>query len=219
LERVTLHADAPPAPLAPEVITRDSEGRATVRAVRLSKPLRIDGALDETLYRDVPAISEFIQVEPQAGQPATERTETWISFDDDYVYVSFRAWDSRMESLIATEMRRDSTNNWQGNDLVSFIFDTFYDRRNSFTFTMNPLGGRSDGTMVNDRNYSSDWNPVWETKAGRRRLGGVHRERLRAPGNARARRRVRAGVSECRSLQRQLYERIRVRAGTLPDRR
>jgi hypothetical protein len=64
-------------------------------------------------------------------------------------------------------MRRDSTNSWQGNDLVSFIFDTFYDRRSSFTFTMNPLGGRSDGTMVNDRQYSSDWNPVWEMKPGR----------------------------------------------------
>ena len=67
-----------------------------------------------------------------------------------------------MDTLIATEMRRDSTNSWQGNDLVSFIFDTFYDRRTSFTFTMNPLGGRSDGTMVNDRQYSSDWNPVWD---------------------------------------------------------
>ena len=72
-----------------------------------------------------------------------------------------------METLIATEMRRDSTSSWQGNDLVSFIFDTFYDRRNSFTFTMNPLGGRSDGTMVNDRQYSSDWNPVWEIRSGR----------------------------------------------------
>jgi hypothetical protein len=162
-----LHADAPPEPIAPEVITRDGEGRATVRAVRLNEPLRVDGTLEEALYRDVPSMSEFIQVEPQAGQAATERTETWVSFDDDYVYVSFRIWDSQMESLIATEMRRDSPNNWQGNDLVAFIFDTFYDRRNSFTFTMNPLGGRSDGTMVNDRQYSSDWNPVWETKAGR----------------------------------------------------
>ena len=34
-----------------------------------------------------------------------------------------------MDTLIATEMRRDSTTSWQGNDLVSFIFDTFYDRR------------------------------------------------------------------------------------------
>jgi hypothetical protein len=163
----TLYADAPPEPIAPEVITRDAEGRATVRAVRVSQPLRIDGTLDEALYRDVPSMSDFIQVEPQAGQAATELTETWVSFDDDYVYVSFRAWDSQIESLIATEMRRDSPNNWQGNDLVAFIFDTFYDRRNSFTFTMNPLSGRSDGTMVNDRQYSGDWNPVWETRAGR----------------------------------------------------
>jgi hypothetical protein len=167
LTGAALYADAPPEPIAPDVITRDTEGHATVRAVRLSQPLRIDGALDESLYRDVPSMSDFIQVEPQAGQAATERTEAWVSFDDDYVYVSFRAWDTQMESLIATEMRRDSPNNWQGNDIVAFIFDTFYDRRNSFTFTMNPLSGRSDGTMVNDRQYSGDWNPVWETKAGR----------------------------------------------------
>ena len=164
---LSLHVDAPPAPIAPDVIRRDSEGRATVRAVRVDQPLRIDGALDEALYRDVPSISEFIQVEPDGGQPATERTETWIAFDEDNVYVSFKVWDSQMETLIATEMRRDSTNSWQGNDLVSFIFDTFYDRRSSFTFTANPLGGRSDGTMVNDRQYSSDWNPVWAMKPGR----------------------------------------------------
>ena len=164
---LTLYVDAPPAPIAPDVIRRDGEGRATVRAVRVDQPLRIDGALDEALYRDVPSISEFIQVEPDGGQPATERTETWIAFDEDNIYVSFKAWDSQMETLIATEMRRDNNNNWQGNDLVSFIFDTFYDRRSSFTFTANPLGGRSDGTMVNDRQYSSDWNPVWEMKPGR----------------------------------------------------
>ena len=44
---VTIHPDAPPEPIAPEVITRNAEGRATVRAVRVSQPLRIDGALDE----------------------------------------------------------------------------------------------------------------------------------------------------------------------------
>jgi hypothetical protein len=166
-QSLSLYPDAPPEPAAPEVVVRDAEGRATVRAVRISEPLRIDGALDEALYRDVRSISDFIQVEPNAGQAATERTETWVAFDNDYVYVAFKVWDTRMDTLIATEMRRDSTNSWQGNDLVSFIFDTFYDRRTSFTFTMNPLGGRSDGTMINDRQYSSDWNPVWETQTGR----------------------------------------------------
>jgi hypothetical protein len=166
-QSISLYADAPPEPISPEVITRDAEGRATLRAVRVAEPLRIDGALDEALYRDVRSISDFIQVEPAAGQPATERTETWVAFDDAYVYVSFKVWDSQMDTLVATEMRRDSTNSWMGNDLVSFIFDTFYDRRTSFTFTMNPAGGRSDGMTVNNRQYSSDWNPVWETKTTR----------------------------------------------------
>src|SRR5215218_8112058 len=55
----------PPAPVAPAVVTRDAEGRAAVRAVRLTQPLRIDGQLDEALYRDVLPISDFIQMEPK----------------------------------------------------------------------------------------------------------------------------------------------------------
>ena len=157
----------PPLPVPPAVVTRDPEGRAAVRAVRLSQPLRLDGRLDDALYSDVPAISGFLQMEPQAGAPATERTDVWIAFDDDHIFVSFRNWDSEMDRLIATEMRRDSTNTWQGNDLVSFIFDTFYDKRNANAFTINPLGGRSDGQMVNERQYSLDWNPVWDVKTGR----------------------------------------------------
>src|SRR5687767_8550607 len=80
----------PPPPVPPAVVARDGEGRVTVRAVRLTAPLRLDGQLDEPLYRDVPAMSDFIQMEPVNGAPATERTETWLAFDDEQVYVSFR---------------------------------------------------------------------------------------------------------------------------------
>jgi hypothetical protein len=148
-------------------VRRDDEGRAAIRAVRLSQPIRLDGQLDEALYRDVLPISDFIQMEPEAGAPATERTDAWIAFDEDNLYVSFRNCDTQMDRLIATEMRRDSTNTWQGNDIVSFIIDTFFDRRNANAFTINPLGGRSDGQMVNERQYSLDWNPVWDVKTGR----------------------------------------------------
>jgi hypothetical protein len=159
--------EGPPAPVPPSVISRDGEGGVTVRAVRLTQPLRIDGALDEALYREVPAMSDFVQVEPLAGEPATEKTETWVAFDEENVYVSFRNWDTQMDRLIATEMRRDSTIPWQGNDIVSFMFDTFFDKRNSIAFTVNPIGARSDGQVLNDRQYSSDWNAVWEFKTGR----------------------------------------------------
>src|SRR5687767_2761477 len=69
--------DGPPPPLAPEVIARDSSGRATIRAVDLAAPLRVDGRLDEALYSSVPPISDFLQMEPQHGSAATERTEVW----------------------------------------------------------------------------------------------------------------------------------------------
>ncbi|MCA1561308.1 MAG: hypothetical protein LC804_13950, partial [Acidobacteria bacterium] len=41
----------PPAPTAPAMIARDAAGRATVRAIKLSEPLRMDGRLDEDVYR------------------------------------------------------------------------------------------------------------------------------------------------------------------------
>jgi hypothetical protein len=157
----------PPPPVAPEVMSLDDAGQVTVRAVRIDQPLRVDGAFDEALYRDIKPITGMFQVEPFAGEPATERTEIWLSFDEDNLYVSVRCFDTSMDRLVATEMRRDSTLMFQGNDIISIIFDPFYDRRNTIAFTINPLGGRSDGTITNERQYSSDWNPVWTLKTGR----------------------------------------------------
>jgi hypothetical protein len=126
------------------MISRQVAGPPTLRAVQLLEPLRIDGRLDEALYTNVPAISDFVQMEPEEGAPATERTELWIAFDRDTFYVSFRCWESQPERVVAKEMRRDHGTIWSGDDNVSFFLDTFYDRRNGFTFTVNSLGGRQD---------------------------------------------------------------------------
>src|SRR5687768_15282994 len=69
------------AALAPAAImSRDSSGHITVRAVRIEAPPRIDGVLDEELYRRLPAITGFIQQDPDEGQLATEQTLVWILF-------------------------------------------------------------------------------------------------------------------------------------------
>jgi hypothetical protein len=159
--------DGPPVPVAPEVVTRDEMGRATIRAVRVTTPLNIDGRLDEPVYETVRSISDFIQIEPQPGSLATEKTEVWLTFDSEYVYISFRCWESRPELLVANEMRRDNSAIWRGNDIVAFFIDPFYDRRNGFEFTINSIGGRQDGQTSNDRDWNGDWNTVWDFKAGR----------------------------------------------------
>ncbi|MEQ1908615.1 MAG: DUF5916 domain-containing protein [Vicinamibacterales bacterium] len=156
----------PPAPTLPDTISRDDQGRATVRAVRVTTPMRIDGKLDEPHYSSVQPASGFIQMEPQAGQPATEKTEVWVSFDKDNVYVGIRAWESQPERAIVNEMRRDSNNIRQG-DSVEFSFDTFRDRRNAILFEANSLGGRTDLQSTNERQFNPDWNPVWTLVAGK----------------------------------------------------
>ena len=100
--------EGPPPPVAPEVIMRDEQGRATARAVRVDDPLNIDGELNESIYTRVTAMSDFIQNDPDEGALATERTEVWILFDDDHIYVVARCWETRPDRIIASEMRRDN---------------------------------------------------------------------------------------------------------------
>jgi hypothetical protein len=161
----------PAPPLPPEVISRDAAGLATVRAVRLTEPLNIDGRLDDRVYEEVLALSDFIQYDPLTNAPATEKTEAWVFFDRDHLYVSARCWDSSPESQwVANEMRRDSLNIVQ-NEHIVVLLDTFYDRRNAILFTLNPIGGRMDGQITDERAYNADWNPIWEFRTGRFKNG------------------------------------------------
>ena len=76
----------------------------------MAAPLRIDGQLDEEFYRSVAPMSDFVQIEPVDGAPATEKTDVWFAFDDERIYIAFRCWDSHPELRVAKEMRdRKST--------------------------------------------------------------------------------------------------------------
>ena len=155
--------DGPPPPVPPEVISRDSTGRATVRATRLPEGLVIDGRLDDPAYSRVPAITDFIQQEPDEGEIATEKTEVWIFFDDRTFYVAGRNWDTHPERMVANELRRDNRM-IQQNENFSVVLDTFYDRRNGFFFQTNPLGAIRDGLITDERHANTDWNTVWNVR-------------------------------------------------------
>ncbi len=163
----TVGIDGPPPPEPPATIRRNAAGQATVRAVRISAPIQLDGNLNEEIYGVVPPVSNFLQQEPNGGEPATERTEAWVFFDEQNVYVSARLWDSAPESeWIANEMQRDSFQ-LINNDTFSFAFDTFYDRRNGVAFMVNPIGGFFDFQLTDEGNPNSDWNPIWDSRTGR----------------------------------------------------
>ena len=116
--------------LAQEIVVgRDSDGGLTIQATRYTGQVEIDGNLDEEVYQELAPISDFIQQIPDEGAPASERTEAWVFFDDDNLYVAARNYESVPESdWVANEMRRD-TIQLRGNDSFSVMLDTFLDRQ------------------------------------------------------------------------------------------
>lgn len=158
--------DGSPPPEWPQSITRDARGRATVRAIRLDAPLSLDGRLDEAVYEDYAPFGDFVQVVPVAGAPSSERTDVWVMFDDENIYVTCRCFETAPpEEWIVNELRRDATGN-RNNEHFGVMFDTFYDRRNGVMFYANPLGARSDYSVVDEGSVNTDWNPVWNVVGG-----------------------------------------------------
>ena len=150
-------------PVPPAVIARDADGSITIRAVRLNEPLVLDGRLDDPVYNDTLPIDEFVQQEPREGAPATEKTEVWVAYDEDAVYIGARLWESDSSRRVMSDMRRDA-NNLYNNDHFAVMIDTFNDRRNGYVFFANAQGGMVDSQVANE-NANTDWNTIWETRS------------------------------------------------------
>lgn len=150
------------APVAPEVVTRNAAGHATLRAVRITTPLQIDGKLDEQIYKDTKPAGGFVQQEPLEGRPATDDTEVWVFFDDKNVYVAAKMYETDSSKRVTSDMRRDASNMYN-NDHIAVLFDTFNDRRNGFGFSVNAQGGIFDWQVTNDQ-PSNNWNGLWDVR-------------------------------------------------------
>ena len=145
------------------VADRDAEGNVVLRAFRVAEGVVLDGRLDEPIYTEVEPAADFIQQEPNEGALATERTEAWVFYDDDDLYVAARLWDSQPARMVANELRRDHQNIFQ-NESFAVLLDTFHDRRNGFFFQTNALGALRDGLITDERSANFDWNTVWDVK-------------------------------------------------------
>ena len=143
-------------------MARDADGSVTIRAIRLAEPITLDGRLDDPVYHDTLPIDEFIQQEPRAGDAATEKTEVWVAYDEDAIYVGARLWESDPSRRVMSDMRRDASNLYN-NDHFAVMLDTFFDRRNGYLFYANAQGGIGDAQVANE-NANTDWNAIWEAK-------------------------------------------------------
>ena len=81
--------------------------RPTMRATRISTPIEIDGRLDEEAWSRAEPIDQFTQAKPQAGYPASERTEVRIVYDDKKIYVGAICYDAEPQKAVTTTLEQD----------------------------------------------------------------------------------------------------------------
>lgn len=154
----------PPALTQP--VDPESAPRPSATAAAAAGPIRIDGALDEPSWERAERITGFIQSQPSAGYPATEPTVVRILYDERALYIGAVNYDSNPDALTVRTLERDFPGeSTRDADILGVTLDTFLDRRSSFIFLVNPLGGYRDGQTTNDsRNTDFGWDGVFQVR-------------------------------------------------------
>ncbi len=139
----------------------DLAPRAT--AVRANSSIDVDGRLDEPVWSQATPITDFIQELPLEGQPATQRSEFRIAYDDDAIYVGAMLFDTG--ALTGRLARRDVG---AGDfDYIVVSLDSFHDHETSYQFFLNVSGSFRDGVSGGGGGGGgrgggdSSWDPVW----------------------------------------------------------
>ncbi|RMD85598.1 MAG: hypothetical protein D6813_16055 [Calditrichaeota bacterium] len=141
-----------------------------IKAYKISQKIQLDGLLSEEVWQQADVATDFRQHQPREGEPATERTEVRVLYDEANLYIGVVCFDSEPEKIVAQKLQRDS--GVKDDDMFGFLLDTYHDRRNAFLFATNPNGVEEDG-QVEDGAFrpNLDWDGVWQVKAKIHDLG------------------------------------------------
>ncbi|MDD2890316.1 MAG: DUF5916 domain-containing protein [bacterium] len=118
----------------------------------------IDGKIDSVWgYAD--SVSEFVQIDPDEGEAASELTKVFICRDDKNIYIAFKCFDVEPLSLNVKKVPRDYFDN---EDNVAILFDTFGDKTTAYEFMLNAAGVQYDEKLSEDgRAGDVSWDGVW----------------------------------------------------------
>src|SRR6516165_1559580 len=150
--------------------TGTEEQLRNAQASRVDRSPRLDGTLDDALWQLATPIDNFLQREPFEGQTPTEQTEVRILYSRHEVYFGIRCFDSDPTGIVATELRRDVSQ--ELDDYFEIVVDSAHNRRNAYVFQINPLGTQRDALITEEQRTDSGtgdgdpgWDGVWTSEA------------------------------------------------------
>lgn len=118
----------------------------------------IDGRI-ESLWSSGDSVSKFVQIQPNEGELATEKTTVYVLGTDRAIYFAFRCEAKKIKAFLST---------WDEGkgDGVQVYLDTFEDKRTGYFFEVNARGVQKDGVISDDgRTNDVTWDGVWFASA------------------------------------------------------
>jgi len=104
-------------------------------------------------------VDGFVQRDPKDGSPISQKTEVYLGYTNQNLYVVCVCFDSEPDKIRAHMVRREQIND---DDQFGFVLDTFSDRKNGLFFYVNPFGVQQDGIWNDfqepDYSYDMLWN-------------------------------------------------------------
>ncbi|WP_245570637.1 DUF5916 domain-containing protein [Arenimonas composti] len=124
--------------------------------------VEIDGHLAPGEWDGARHITDFVLVQPMTGAPATWRTEAWVLATPEGLAVAFRNEQPPEVPRTTQRTRRD-----QGGQLdrINVMVDFDGDGRTGYDLMVTNVGDVSDEVITNERNFSTDWDGVWQHAA------------------------------------------------------
>ena len=140
-------------------------------------PILDGNILKESLWKNIPVITDLEQIKPNYGAPVSEKTEIRVAYTTKTLYVAVVCYDKTPENIVVSDSRRDADLN--DDDSFLFILDTYNDQQNGFLFGTNADGmeydaqidregegnfsaNRQQGGVVGGTNIN--WDASWEVK-------------------------------------------------------
>ncbi|MDH3364276.1 MAG: carbohydrate binding family 9 domain-containing protein [Gammaproteobacteria bacterium] len=159
------------------VVSLDAAARPALppklSAIRLSVAPVIDGdVLGDEAWSDIVPASEFWQVQPDDGEPATQRTEVFVGYTDTALHIGVIAYDEQPGEIIVSDSRRDA--DLANTDAFFVVIDGLLDRQNGYVFATNAAGIEYDGQVTKEGSddfgsggggFNRNWDGAWSVKS------------------------------------------------------
>jgi len=140
-----------------------SSARKRAEIVRTELVPEIDGVLDDEIWKHATVISDLHQFQPvDQGEPS-ERSEFFLAYDDRFLYLGARLYDSEPAGISARQLVQGQEMDFD--DAFEFILDTFNNGRTGYHFQVNPNGIRREGVYENPNTLNRDWTGIWKVES------------------------------------------------------